>query len=275
MRLASSAMKHSWAGLVPVVCLVVGLTAGCSDEGDPTAAEETTTTAAEGDGPADPSSEDERSPEELAADEAAAEEIVLTLDDLESGWEASPSEDDSEDAEMDAEMEAQLAECLGIDPEDMSDDGPSADSPDFTSPDDEEVSASVGFAANVEEAEEEMEFGRDEDMSVCFPDLIQAVLLEAFENPEEGEEPPEDMELGEATFNPVSFADLGDDVIAYRATVPFTVSGLEVEVYFDTVLVRVGRVGVQGSFLSIFTPFQTDEAERLMGIMVDRVPANA
>ncbi len=219
--------------LLVVTVLVLGLTAGCSDESDPSAADGTTSTAA-------PSSEDDRSPDELAADQAAAEEIVLTLDDFDPGWEASPAEEDRIEQH---EMEAAVSDCLEVGRDVLYPDNPSADSPDFAFPDDEGVTATVSYAASVEAAEQGMERINDEDLPACFAQTISDVIEAAIRNSEGP--PPDDMEIGEPTFNPISFASLGDDTVAYRATISFSTSGMNVSYYLDVVLVRVGRVEVE------------------------------
>lgn len=250
--------------------MVVGLTAACGDDSKPSGSEDTR--AADGGDTAAPPGDDPRTSAERTADQEAAKAIVLTLDDLEAGWESTPPD---EETDNDKEMKADLADCLGIDPDVMDPDNPSADSPDFTSPNDEEVSASVSYTPSIEAAEQAVELLRDEDLPSCFAQALKTAIMDNLLNPPEGEAPPDDLEVGEPTFNPISFGDLGDETVAYRATIPLSSSGIDVDVYFDIVAVRVGRVGIEATFQSTFSPFSTDEAERLVEVMIDRVPADA
>lgn len=249
--------------------VVVGLTVACGGDSEPSGSEDTR--AADGGATAAPPSDDPRTSAERTADQEAAKAIVLTLDDLEAGWESTPPD---EETDNDEEIKADLADCLGIDPDVMDPDNPSADSPDFTSAN-EEVSASVSYTPSIEAAEQAVELLRDEDLPSCFAQALKTAITDALLNPPEGEAPPDDLEVGEPTFNPISFGDLGDETVAYRATIPLSASGIDVDVYFDIVAVRVGRVGIEAQFQSTFSPFSTDEAERLVGIMIDRIPAAA
>ena len=94
------------------------------------------------------SADDPRSEAERQADEDDAAAMLLTIDDFPSGWEEGPPDDD--DDESDEDIQADLAECLGIDPDEINPDNPHATSPTFESSDDERVGVRVAFTPSAE-----------------------------------------------------------------------------------------------------------------------------
>jgi hypothetical protein len=216
--------------------------------------------------------DDGRTEAEEDADEEQAEEIVLTLDDLPDGWVANPSDDDDDVDDDDDQVQAELADCLGVDESVLDPDNPEAESPEFTSPTDQEVNAKVAFTPSADDATEALDRIKDDAAPDC---LAQAMTTLLADNLASQEGVPADLDIGEVTVEPLAFPDLGDDSLAHRVTVPVTTQGVTIELYIDQVLTRVGRVGITGQFQSQVTPFDTAEAARLMEVMVDRVPADA
>ena len=218
---------------------------------------------------APPAPDDSRSDAERSADQQLADDAVLKLTDLPPGWESAPADDETNNDELSAE----LAECLDVDPTFFDSSNPTAESPTFTSAQDEQITSEVAVTASAEDAIERVEILRREDTPGCYATAIRHLLEQSIENPADGDEVPEGLELGDPTFNPMSFAALGDDTVAFRATIPVSAQGFDVEVYIDFVAVRVGRVGTTMTFQSQFSPFDTAEEERLTRIVVDRIPA--
>jgi hypothetical protein len=212
--------------------------------------------------------EDGRTEAELADDTAAAEAVLLTVDDLPAGWSAGAPDDEEEDEEL----QAALAECLGVDPELLDPDNPQAKTPDFTSPDGgDQVTADVTFTPSAAHAGTAFDIlGRDETPR-CYAEALQTATAQAVED---GEMPP-GVEFGEPTFEELSFPDLGDESTAFRITIPVAAQGTEIELYGDVALVRVGRVGIEATFLTELRPFDTEEAAELVQVMIDRVPPDA
>jgi len=225
--------------------------------GDDTATEEPSAPTEE------PSADDERQ-----ADVAAAEKIVLTLADFEPGWEASPPEDDPDTEDLDED----LADCLGITLEELEPDNPSADSDTFTSANDEEVEASVAITPTEADAEKAMDRFEGSEALDCLGQYFRSLIGRGFA--ENAGEMPDDLEIGDPTLNEVSVPALGDEAKGLRLTTPLSSSGVDVDLYIDFVIVRVGRVGITTTFLSTFTPFSETEAAEFVEAMVDRVPAD-
>lgn len=196
--------------------------------------------------------------------EELAESIVLTLDDMPAGWESTPADDDE-----DEDIQADLADCLGVDDDELDGDNPKAVSPDFSSPNDEEVSATVTVTPSAEDASRRLEILEGEDALPCYAEAF----TDALEKEMATTDAPDDLEFGDVTFDPLDFPELGDGSVAYRVTVPFSTQGISVDLYLDLVAVQVGEVGISAQYMSPLTPFDTDEAARLTEIMVDRASA--
>jgi hypothetical protein len=247
-----------------VGCLVAvaTLAVGCSDDGDgdgddASGAEEASEQQDSG---------DERTDAEREADQQAAEAMLLTLGDFPAGWEAGPVEED----EGNEDLRGDLANCLGVDEDVLDSDNPQATSPTFASSNDEEVSVEVGFTPSSDEASRVLEVMHDDAMPGCYAETLRALVTR---NLLTAEDLPDDVEVGEPTFNPLSFTDLGDDSVAFRTTLPVAVGQLNVDVYVDVVVVRIGRIGITATFQSQLSPFDSDQAAELVQIVVDRAPA--
>jgi hypothetical protein len=136
-----------------------------------------------------------------------------------------------------------MADCLGVDPAELNADNPEAVSPSFSSSNDEEASVEVDFTPSEEAATRTLELLADDAAPGCFVEAMQTVI----EDNTAQEDLPEDVEVGDATFNRLSFAALGDESTAFRLTVPVSAEGIEVDVFFDLIFARVGRIGITGS----------------------------
>jgi hypothetical protein len=250
---------------VPAGFILTALLAGaCSDDGETNTSPSDTT--------ADMNDDDPRTADERAADAQAAEELNLTLRDFPAGWEAMPPDGDEDDDER---VWSDLADCMGVEAAEFDQDNPKSESPSFSNADDEEVTSEVAFTATRDDAIHSIEMMQRDEMPGCYAKEIEALLRDNLLNPSEGQEVPDDLEMGKPTVNPMSFAQLGDDSLAYRVTLPLSASGIDADLYVDIVVVRVGRVGVTMTFQSVFTPFDPGQAEELLRAVVDRIPANA
>jgi hypothetical protein len=192
-------------------------------------------------------------------DEAIAEAVLLTIDDFPTGWEAEPIDDDEADVSLDED----IGHCLGVDDDQRELDGAHASSPTFTSPRDEQVTASVVFASSSDEPRRRFQSLHAPETPGCF--------ASAFEAQARPDGLPEGVEVGEPTFDWLPFDSLGDDAVAIRGTLPFTVDGVDVALHGGAVFVRVGRAVITITFSSALAPFDTDELRRLTGILVERL----
>jgi hypothetical protein len=249
--------------LACVAALIALTAAACGGDDDDDGSGSGTTEPAGGQGAED----DPRTESERQADEDAAEAMLLTLDDFPAGWQEGETDEDEEEEEFE-ELQADLADCLGVDPDELNPDNPTATSPSFTSPDDEEVSVEVNFTASTEAANRGFELLNDDATPGCYGEALQAVIEETAAQ----EGLPEGVEFGDTTFNRLSFDRLGDDSLAFRITLPVSAEGVDVDLFFDVVFARVGRIAIEGSFQSVFAPFDEEQAAELMRTVIDRAP---
>jgi hypothetical protein len=243
--------------LVCVLAVVALGTGGCATEGGDDLARAADQAAQQDDG--DPGSDVDREHEQ-----AVARSALLTLDDLPPGWEALPA-DDLEDQD---ELAADLARCLDVNEEEFHRDNPKATSPTFTSLQGEQVTAEVTVTRSPADAGRAFEILGSDAAPGCYADAIETLIAG---NLAASEDVPDDLEIGHPTINRISFDSLGDESMAFRVTIPISVETLDVDVSMVVVLVRVGRVGIETTFLSQLSAFDIDEAERLTELVVDRV----
>lgn len=245
--------------LLLVLLAAVSLLAGaCGD--DDTASDGPAATA-EGDSSPDTDSDAEGGWTEarLSKDQQTLDAAILTLDDMPTGWEQLPDDDD-EDVDQE-----EIAECVGADADDLYDDeDPEADAS-FGSPDDSQLDVGWTIAATVDRAEFGFETLTSDKALTCLRD----VLVDAIEDNDEG------IEVGDVTLNRMSFPRFGDDSTAMRVTVPMTTQGMSVDVFFDAVFVRVGRATGTVTYLSVFTPADAAEVEGYVQETIDKLDADA
>ena len=74
------------------------------------------------------------------------------------------------------------------------------------------------------------------------------------------------------TIGEVLLAPAGDELVAYRVTLPLTVSEIDVEAFVDVVVVRSGGSLAGFTFQSVFEPFPADEVEHYIDVAVSRLP---
>lgn len=241
-----------------VVAVLVALGA-CAESADDRALSADTEEAESGTG-------DGGEDRDRAADEAIARSTLLSLDDLPPGWE----EEAAEPAPDDDDLQASLAECIGVDEAELYRGSPSSESPRFVSPDGDGVDMSVSMTPAPGDARRTMEIMSGDAVPGCFGEAVQVLVAR---NMSTAEDVPEGLEMGDPTFERLAFSALGDESLAFRATLPYAYRGVSAELYFDVALVRVGRAGITASFQADGSPFDSDEAARLTQIVVERVRA--
>ena len=237
------------------VAVVAAVAAGCAREaGDDITVEWSTP---------DPGP-DTRTAAERRADEDAARGMLLTADDL-PGWRAGPVNDRGDDA-ID---QAALAECLGADREDIDADNPSATSATFsTNGDRQAVSAEVTFTRSTAATARTLEIYRSDAAPGCFAEAV----TNAFAKQQDEQPSPPGVEFSEPELESLAVGDLGDGAVGFRISGSESAFGERHDFYVDTVLVRVGRIGITMTFTSEDAPFDSEEAERLTQLVIDRAP---
>jgi hypothetical protein len=194
-------------------------------------------------------------------DQEVADAAVLDEGDFGPEWEQLPPSGGERPRSQRA-----IARCLGEEPEVLYPRGdPSADSPVFVSPEDEEVSSRTVVAGTEDAAMRRFELSASIDAQDCLAEELQRYLED------EDPFPRQDVEIGDVRVVPRPDPDLGDESVGYRVSVPLTAEGGEVEMHVIQVLVRVGRALVTVQATSLSDPFDDAALAQLAGTVVDRI----
>jgi hypothetical protein len=187
------------------------------------------------------------------ADKALAEAALLKLSDFPSGWTGKPADDEDED-------DGPLA-CAGLDELRGSVTG-EAWSPDFSNDNDEQVAQQVAVFADDEPAREYIEVFSGQELIDCVQDEMKDRAEENFND---------DVEIGEVSAAQLRVNDRGDDTAALRVTLDTTSQGIDIPVYIDVTLARVGRTLTLILTAGVFSALDDTERDRLTGIAVKRL----
>ena len=238
-------MRSAWVASFLAAVLVA---AGCAQEDDAHRLRSLDVTA---------------SPAQAAADEALADSTLLTLDDFPARWRALPR---PEEITLGRQEKADLARCLGADSDVFDLDLPHAGTPTFVSPAGDTVTARVSLAADDTGSRRSIEVLRRTAAPDCYAEAaFQAAG--AFEP----DGAPAGVEVGTVSAVPIPYADFGNTTVAWRMSVPITAGREHANMYLDTVVVRVGRALISFSFQSQIRPYDRDQSEHVVSILVERV----
>ncbi|WP_067435205.1 hypothetical protein [Nocardioides jensenii] len=192
------------------------------------------------------------------SDQAIADAAVLTIDDMPSGWQAEPSDDESESQEQ----AQKLAECVGVDLSDVENDqNAEADSDDLKSPEGVTISTSVEVASDEAWMTNAFEVQGGSEFRTCLADFLQDQFAD-----EEG-----DAVYGEVRNYPMVFPTYGDDTAAFRLSVPVTTQADGLVVVMDFVMARVGRASVVLTAVSTKGPVPATELAGYLRLSVERL----
>ena len=210
--------------------------------------------------------------QDVDADKAAAENAVLKLSDMPSGWTAEPADND----EGDPDIANGIAECLDVPVDEFKQEGPAkVESPTFNDPEEDfSIQNEVSYLADADLAKERFDLLAGDDVPGCFAEGMSAFIDEMIENPPDPENTlPKGAEIGDPKVQEMSFPNLADHTVAYRVSLPLEFSGLTFTLYVDLVGVVKGRVGTMFFFQGFDSPFDTDDAQGYVQKVVDRIVA--
>jgi len=182
-----------------------------------------------------------------AAAQGAVDSALLTLKDLPAGWSASAPESEAEIPDIELK-----GECADLDDEVVSPgEAASAQSGDFTGPEEQEVSSDASAFSDEGSAQEAIKTARSL-LSRCSDELVTA-SEKLFRDLLEQEVGAGVVERLGVTFEELTAPNFGDDAVAYRLTVKVTVLGLPLEIKIDFLGIRVGRMLGGLSYLAVDT----------------------
>ena len=224
---------------VAAVIAVVGviLVGGCSDDESSSQSSDPPTT------------------EGTKTDQQIADEAVLVASDLPDGWEAEA------DAGLD-NMENLMDECGVEDSSSVSDDGDPRSVGNWLAPVNGFAGSNVEINSDTSQAEATLAGLRTPAGQEC----LVAGLAASMAGP--------GMEVGDVELVAQDSEGIGDDAVAYRATVPWSGEGFDVVWNSDMISIREGRALVFLAFGSSNAPIPEAEVQRLTDAVLDRIPSD-
>jgi hypothetical protein len=239
----------------------------------PATAAETTVaeTAPEETAPEDTTPEDttpeDTTPEEPAqdveADTAAAEAALVTVADLPEGWTETAADDAG------AALDARLAECVGVDGDNLSASDASAVAGPFADPAATTTLAQhVGVLATERDARSVVALTVEPSVLGCFEaaytELGGAALAGRL---------TDGAQTGAPTVERLAVGSAGDATQAIRVVVPVTGDPVITAATVDTVVVRSGRSLSTLTFTSVAEPTAVETIDSVTAVVADRLPA--
>jgi hypothetical protein len=211
-------------------------------------------------------------PQDLAADKAAAGAASLKPADFPSGWTSTPHVDSNAPS-----IDGEVAACLGVSQQELEHNGPTdAYSADFSDPNANTASSSVGYTADAASAAKEFAIVAGPKMRICLTPALSAVVKFAATHPASPSETlPSGVTVGLPEVVQLPFPMFGDETVAYRVNVPINASNggkpLSTVLYFDIVTLTKGRATASLYFQAAQTPLPTDEEAHFVGLVVGRL----
>lgn len=250
--------------LVPLSATLIVLT-GCGDDDAKSSANSDPKPSASRTDSGTPT-ESSAAPTIDPADKKVAEAALLELSDFPVGWESAPADKSDKD---DKAGQRDIAKCMGVDVEALYPQvSAKAESPEFTSEEDETVSVNVTVDPTDETTIARFELGATDKFRECSADLVVKSMKETFDEVES-----EGAEVGEVTLNAVSVGSFGDETVAFRMTIPYSYGGFNAEVTGTFVIVRVGRAQTSVSDLQISGGMSTEELTEYVDKATKRLQA--
>jgi hypothetical protein len=219
---------------MPLVLALAALLAGCGGDSDspPQASQPSTLTTA-------------RPAANAVADRRIADRALLRLSDFPTGWEAQDEDDDEDDAE--------LSNCTALKRLRQTRSG-TASSPSFAQGSSQQARHNVSLFATADDASSILEEITSSATRRCLAKEFAATIEDSAED---GSKPP-DTSTGELRVAPV-----GAESRAYRITVEYSVSDLNVSAFIDVLAFRRGRGVSLFLLLDVLTPFDEDLGAQL------------
>jgi hypothetical protein len=204
----------------------------------------------------------------VAADKANAQAAIWQLTDFPTGWTAKPQTQDSSDKKFDA----MLANCLGTSVSFFQGTSARAESPEFDDTNNNSAYEDVDYLPSVSALNNQFAIVKTDKFPTCFSSTFNSfVKYEAAHPSNPSDTLPPHVTFGQASVAPMSFPALGDDSIAYRATLPLTYQGFNIDFYADLIAVQKGRAVASMTFTSVQNGFDTAMEQQLANLALSRM----
>lgn len=209
-----------------------------------------------------PTSAPEAAAQDLEADTAAAEAALLTVADLPEGWTGAAAGDAV------APLNARLAECVGVDGDEISAADATAAAGPFASPaGDASIRQHVGVLATEAEARTVVAFTVEPGVLVCFEQAYTELAADALVGAA-----AEGSTFGAPSVTRLQVVPAGDATQAIRVTVPVTGDPAVTQVTVDHVIVRSGRSLATITFANSTEVTPVESIDAVIAVAAERLP---
>ena len=209
-----------------------------------------------------PTSEPEQPAQDVEADTAAAEAALLTVADLPEGW--AEAADDAT-----APLNARLAECVGVDGDEISAADATGAAGPFVSPAaDASIRQHVGVLATEAEARTVVAFTVEPGVLGCFEEAYAELATDALVGAV-----ADGSTFGAPSVTRLQIGPAGDATQAIRVTVPVTGDPAVAAVTVDHVIVRSGRSLATITFANSTEATPIETIDEVAAIVAERLPA--
>lgn len=199
--------------------------------------------------------------QDIEGDTAAAEAALLTVADLPAGWTESPADDAA------VALTGRLAECVGVDGDEISAADATAATDRFVDPaGTASINQHVGVLAGEGDARTVVAFTAEPGVPACFEAAYAELAGEALSGIV-----AEGAQVGAAIASRLAVGSAGDATQAIRVTVPVTGDPATTEVTIDHVVVRSGRSLATITFSSSAAATPVESIDEVTALVAERL----
>jgi hypothetical protein len=210
-----------------------------------------------------PTTEPEQAVQDVEADTAAAEAALLTVADLPEGWTEAVAD------EATAPLNARLAECVGVDGDEISTAEATAAAGPFASPAaDASIRQHVGVLATEADARIVLAFTAEPGVLACYEEAYAELAAEALVSTA-----AVGSTFGAPSATRLQIGAVGDATQAIRVTVPVTGDPAVAAVTVDHVIVRSGRSLATITFANSAEATPVETIDAINAVVAERLPA--
>jgi hypothetical protein len=217
-----------------------------------------------------------RTPEQIAADLAAAQAIVLQLTDLPGGWSGTGTRATGEETPSELDARNRQAVCLNSSPEELANlfsTAPSAARSDsFVDGQGLQAEGDVAIVANEAIAKRDFNLFKSRKFNDCLAQFANEALNDELAS--QGELPPE-VKIGAPIVTDLRLGNVRADFHAIKMTFPLQYLQVSARVALDLVFALKGRTEITLSFLTEANApaFSVDLETQITNALVQRAPA--
>jgi len=211
----------------------------------------------------------QRTPDQIEADRASAQAVVLQTADMPPDWSGTPSPDRSGNAPSEIGADAEFSSCIGDNLPAHGPDGPVGVKGDvFADGPNRAINGEVDVYVNPRAAKDDFDILKNRKLEPCLGQFIDASLAKELDVTQL----PAGVKFGTAVVTDWSIGNVHSDVIGIRALVGIQSGQASGRVALDLVFALKGRTLMTFEFLTNADAITADFELELTNKVVDRAP---